>query len=42
MNQRELAQAQSVPSIMQRRSPPSTFKQLLKRSSGAGLVQYAG
>ena len=40
MNQRELAQAQTVPSTMQRRSPRSTFKQQLKRTSGAGLVQW--
>jgi hypothetical protein len=42
MNQREFAQAQAVQSTRQRRSPPSTFKQKLKPTSGAGLVQYAG
>ena len=42
MNQRELAQAQTVPSTMQSRSPRNTFKQEFKRTSGAGLVQYAG
>jgi hypothetical protein len=42
MNQRELAQAQSAQLTTQQRSPRSTFKQVLKRTSGAGLVQYAG
>jgi hypothetical protein len=42
MNQRELAQAQSVPSTTQRHSPRHTYKQELKRARGAGLVQHGG
>jgi hypothetical protein len=38
----DLAPAQIVQSTMQRRSPRNTFKQVLERTSGAGLVQYAG
>jgi hypothetical protein len=38
----ELAQAQTVPPTMQRWLPRRTFKQVLKRARGAGLVQYSG